>query len=379
MKRVYLDYAAATPIDERVVATMQPYYSGKFYNPSALYQEARDVKAGIDAARNSVAQSIGAKPSEIIFTAGGTEADNLAIRGLIAKYPSKHIVISAIEHDAVFAPAQEGNVTPVGVDVNGVVNIQELEQAITDDTILVSIMLVNNEIGTVQPIQDISEHIQKMRMSRLERDIKTPLFLHTDACQAPLYLDVHVGRLGVDLMTLNGGKIHGPKQSGILYVRAGVELSPIILGGGQEFGLRSGTEQPSHAIGFAKALELAQKGRHERVKKVSEIRDYFIDELEARFGAELNGHRKARVANNVNVIFPDSDNERVLFALDDLGVAAAAGSACSASKDISSRALRAIGCSDEEARSSVRFSLGQETSREDIEFVLDKLKTALQA
>lgn len=379
MNRVYLDNAAATPVDKRVLDVMLPFFTEKYYNPSALYEGARDAKNQLEEARATVAKSIGAKPSEIIFTAGGTESDNLAIAGVMNNHKAAKLLISAIEHDAVYEPAQKFNHVEIPVDKSGIVNLEHLRKSIDDNTVLISIMLVNNEIGTIQPVSEVIKIANQIKAERSKLGNRTPLYVHTDACQAPLYLDVHVKRLGVDLMTLNGGKIHGPKQSGILYARAGIDLAPEILGGGQEFGYRSGTENVAFAVGFAKALEHAEKGRSKRVKAVSQLRDYFIEKLEENFDAELNGSSKKRIANNVNVMFNNVDNERALFALDDLGVDAAAGSACSASKDVSSRVLLAIGRTDQQARSSLRFSLGKDTTQKDIDFVTECLKTALKA
>lgn len=379
MKRVYLDYAAATPMDARVVETMEPYLSEQFHNPSALYQEARIVRSATENARSAVARLVGARPSEIIFTAGGTESDNLAIRGVMDRFPGKELIISGVEHDAVYEPAQayRTKVSPVSPD--GLVSSAGLEKLITDDTVLISVIYANNEIGTIQPLSEIHSLLRGIRQDRQERGVDLPLYFHTDACQAPMYLDVNAAGLGVDLMTLNGGKMHGPKQSGVLYVKAGIDLVPLILGGGQEFGIRSGTENVAGAVGFAKALELAFKGRADRVRKVSSLRDELIGLLETEFGAVLNGSRKHRIANNVHVTFPNTDNERVLFALDDLGIAAATGSACSASKDEPSRVLSTLGLSDAEARASLRFTLGKDTKKTDLEYLLKVLPTALKA
>jgi cysteine desulfurase len=378
-KLIYLDYAAATPLDKRVMEVMKPYFSENFYNPSALYSGARDAKKALDDARSKTAQLIGAKPSEIIFTAGGTESANLAVHGVMKSYPGGTMLLSSIEHDAVMKPAESYAHTLLPVDTKGRLEIQSIEEKCTDDTILVSVMLANNEIGTVQPIREIADRIDVIRKNRRKNHIKTPLYLHVDACQAPMYLDINVARLGVDLMTLNGGKIYGPKQSGILYVKAGVVIKPIIEGGGQEWGYRSGTENVAFAVGFAKALELSDKGRAARAKDMLLLRDYFMKELEYRFGAEITGHRSQRLAHNVHVIIPNIDNERVLFALDEMGVCAAAGSACSASSDVASHVLVAIGKTDDESRRSLRFSLGNSTTKELLDETLRSLKKALIA
>ena len=379
MKRVYLDAAAATPVDKRVIEAMLPYLADKFENPSALYEGARKVKSDLDEIRARVSKLIGSKPSEIIFTAGGTESTNLAIKGVMESNPDSNIVLSAVEHDAVRKPASKFKNHVAKVDEFGIVDLDDLRSKIDDNTAIVSIMMVNNEVGSIQPIKDVSEIVGKVRKARKLSGNKTPLYLHVDACQAPLYLDVNVARLGVDLMSLNGSKMHGPKQSGILYIRAGVVLSPDIVGGGQEFGYRSGTENVAFAAGFARALELADRGRSERAKNVSELRDKFIEQLETRFDAVLNGHRKHRVAHNVHVTFNGADNERLIFALDDLGVDVASGSACSASSEESSHVLKAMGRTDEEARASLRISLLKTTTESDIEFALDQIEKALKA
>ncbi|MFT4532323.1 MAG: cysteine desulfurase [Candidatus Saccharimonadales bacterium] len=379
MKRIYLDSAAATPVDKRVLAAMEPYFTEIFYNPSALYEGARTASFALEDARRNVAKTIGSRPSEVLFTSGGTESANMAIHGVMRQYPDAELIVSSIEHDAVLKPAEKYNLTLVDVDNKGRIILADLETKITDKTVLISVMLANNEVGTVQPISDITALVADIRANRKAAGNTLPLLVHTDACQAPLYLEVNVARLGVDLLTLNGGKMHGPKQSGILYLRAGVVIEPILYGGGQEFGLRSGTENVAFAVGFAEALIAAQKGRNQRSKKVSEMRDTFMAKLEDELGAEITGHRKHRLANNIHALFPGADNERVLFSLDDQGVDAAAGSACSASKDTSSHVLLAMDYSDEQARSSIRLSINAETTDEDIEKAVEALKVAITA
>lgn len=378
MNTVYLDYAAATPLDKRVLKVMEPFFSEVFYNPSALYTGALEAKSALDSARQKTASLIGAKPSEVVFTAGGTESTNLAINGVMSRHKGSNIIISAIEHEAVLRPAEKYDNKKLPVDSKGRVKLDELKSLCDENTVLVSVMLANNEIGTVQPIKEISRIINKLRQSRKKTGNKKPLYLHIDACQAPLYLDINVSRLGVDMMTLNGGKIYGPKQSGILYLRTGTLLTPEIVGGGQEFGLRSGTENVASCVGFAKALELALSGQMARTKSISTIRDYFIDKLEKNFSVEITGDKKHRLANNVHAIFDSADNERVLFALDNEGIRVATGSACSASKEEVSHVLMSIGKTKKEAQSSLRFSLGRDSSIEQIDFVIEKLKVALK-
>ncbi len=379
MQPIYLDYAAATPVDDLVLQAMLPYFSDTFYNPSALYRGARDASRALSDARHRVSQTIGCRPSEVIFTAGGTESANLAISGVMSAFPGAEIVVSAIEHEAVLRPAERYSYQECPVDARGVLNVDGLKDSITDNTVLVSVMYANNEVGTVEPISDVVRLVAQIRADRLKRSVDLPLYVHTDACQAPLYLDCSVARLGVDLMTLNGGKMHGPKQSGVLYVRTGVRLSPQLLGGGQEFGYRSGTENVAFAVGFAAALERAQADHKQVARSLRELSGYFIGRLESEYGAVLHGNRKRRLPNNVHVTFSGCDNERVLFSLDEQGIYAAAGSACSASNDEVSHVLSAMGLAEADARSSIRFTLGKPTTKEDIDQVIEKLQSALKA
>lgn len=379
MKPIYLDYAAATPISDEVLGVMKPYFSEVFYNPSALYSGGRDAKTALDDARGSVARTIGSRPSEITFTAGGTESANLAIKGVMEQFPETELIVSAIEHKAVLEPAKKYNAKLAPVDSSGKVILDELSKLISNETVLVSIIYANNEVGTVQPISKIVDIIQEVRRERKSKGIKLPIYLHTDAAQAPQFMDVNVARLGVDLMTLNGGKLYGPKQSGILYHRTGVILSPQILGGGQEYDLRSGTENVASCVGFAKALEMAVARRVETVKQINELSKYFIKELENRFTCEINGHRKNRLPNNIHLIFAGRDNERMLFYLDQQGIFASVGSACSASSEEASHVLTAMGLSEADARSSLRFSLGRETTKAELDFVLKVIADAIKA
>ena len=377
-KTIYLDYAAATPMAQEVLAAMQPYFFDKFYNPSATYLPALDVKKDMEQARSKVAQILGARPSEIVFTAGGTEANNLAVQGVLQQYPKGNMVTSAIEHESVLEPATLYKHRLAPVDTEGQVNLAKLDKLIDENTVLVSVMYANNEIGTLQPIRDIAQMVQAIRQSRQQKGNQTPLFLHTDACQAAAYLDLHVSRLGVDMMTLNGGKIYGPKQSGVLYVRAGISLKPQVLGGGQERGLRSGTENVAAIIGFAQALELAQAHRYKEVKRLQKLQELFIKSLEQGVSnVHINGSRKHRLPNNVHITVPGQDNERLLLQLEEKGVLAAAGSACSASNEEPSHVLAAIGLAKPDIRASLRFSMGQQTSAKDIEQTIKALKSLL--
>lgn len=367
---IYLDHAAATPLDERVLRAMRPYFSDKFYNPSATYGPARQVHQALQAARSQVAHWLGARPAEVIFTAGGTEANNLAIHGVMSRFPKANLVVSTIEHDSVLGPAADYNVRQAKVKSDGRVDLAALEKVIDDKTVLVSVGYANNEIGTVQPLRRIAQLLATIRQDRLQRDVKTPLYLHTDACQAGNYLDLHVSRLGVDLMTLNGGKIYGPKQSGALYVKAGVELKPLISGGGQERGLRSGTENVAGAIGFAAALDIAQKTRHSEIQRLQKLQQQFIEGILKLPKTVVNGSQKSRLPNNIHVTFAGQDNERLLIQLEQQGSLAAAGSACSASDEEPSHVLKAIGLTDSEAQASLRFSLGRSTTTQGVNTTL---------
>ncbi len=377
---VYLDFAAASPMSDKVLESMKPFSQELFYNPSALYAGARDAHAVLEDARKSVAQTIGARPSEITFTSGGSESANLAIHGVMQSYPDGEIVISAVEHDAVRRPAALYACHVAQVDAHGRVKMPQLEKLITDSTVLISVMYANNEVGTVQPIAELVACVARFRAQRRQQKNRRPLYLHVDACQAPQYLDVNVARLGVDLMTLNGGKMYGPKQSGVLYHRIGIELVPQIRGGGQEYGLRSGTENVAACVGFATALTQAVKCRAESMKQVSEMAQYFRSQLAANFeNVVFNGHPKLRAPHIVHVTFPGSDNERMLFSLDDQGVYTAAGSACSASSVEPSHVLAAMGFDEALIRASLRFSLGVSTTRQDIDAAITALKIAISA
>ncbi len=366
-KHIYLDYAAATPMDNAVLAAMQPYFSKRFYNPSATYLAARAVADDIAAARSKVAHWLGARPSEIVFTAGGTEANNLAIAGIMEKYPDGNLLVSAIEHESVLKPAELYDHQLVKVLPDGRLDMEDLRGKIDNKTVLVSVMFGNNEIGTLQPIREIAKELQRIRVARQKDGNKLPLYFHTDACQAAVYLDLHASRLGVDLMTINGGKIYGPKQSGALYVKTGVELLPQMRGGGQERGLRSGTENVAGIIGLAWALEQVQERRQTESARVGQLRDLFFKLLgDLSPKAIINGSQRHRLPNNVHATFAGQDNERLMMALDEEGIQCAVGSACSASNEQPSHVLMAIGLSETDAQASLRFSLGRQTTEADI-------------
>lgn len=378
-KKIFFDYAAATPLDADVFELMRPYFSDKFYNPSAVYLDSRAVHADIEAARHKVSQAIGSRPDEVIFTAGATESCNLAIKGIMSQFPDSNVVVSSIEHAAVTEPAKNFDHKFVGVNYRGLVEVNELQKTIDDKTVLVSIMQANNEIGTVQPLAEIAAMIKEIRQKRKAVKNDLPIWLHSDASQAANYLDVHVARLGIDLLTLNGGKIYGPKQSGVLYVRAGVRILPIIDGGGQEWGLRSGTENVANIVGFAAALEKAQVMKNDESKRLRAFRKKLFDGiLEVSKTAEINGCQRYRLPNNVNVSFPGVDGERLVMLLDEKGIQVATGAACSANSGESSHVIKALDRTEEQAAGSLRISLGRQTSEEEIDEVLVALTKALQ-
>lgn len=353
---IYLDYAAATPVDSQVLEVMQPFFSEQFANPSSLYASARVTREALAAARASVANTLGAKPTEIVFTAGATESINLAIQGVMRKFPDGHIVTTTIEHEAVLETVKQFD--------HSIVAPAEVIASITDKTVLVSVMMANNEVGTILPIKEISAAISLMQKNR---DSEHPLYFHTDAAQAGTTLDLHVSRLGVDLLTLNGGKMYGPKQSGILYVRTGTQLEPLIYGGGQERGMRSGTENVAFAVGFAKALEVAQAARKDEAHRLEQLRDRLQKTIvDAIPEAVVNGDQKHRLPHNLNITLPGLDGEAAVLYLDNAGVQASTGSACSIGSDEPSHVLLALGCTPDEANASLRFTLGKTTTDQDI-------------
>lgn len=350
-----MDHAAATPLDERVLSVMLPYFSDKFMNPSSPYAPALMVRREYDAAKQTLAQSIGAKADEIVMTAGATESINLAFGSI-----GGHAITANIEHHAVLAAAQSHEHTIVQSDARGLVGADAISAAIRPDTRLVSIALANNELGTVQPLRDIAAVVRKERERRLANGDTTPIYLHSDASQGAGQLDVHVARLGVDLLTLNAGKVYGPKQVGLLWAASYVRLSPQIVGGGQERGLRSGTENVAGTVGFAKAMELAERHRKSESERLVSLRDAMQKKLTQAFDwAVVSGHEKRRLPSHLHISFPGIDAERLIFALETRGVLVATGSACAANKGTRSHVLTAIGLAPEVADGSLRITLGK--------------------
>jgi cysteine desulfurase len=374
-RTIYLDHAAATPADPRVVQAMLPYFTDDFYNPSATYAAGRAARVVLEKARAQVAHWLGAKSSEIIFTAGGTESNNLAIHGVMRQYPDSNLVTVATEHDSVLVPARRYDCRIAAVQPDGRIDLADLRGKIDEQTVLVSVSYANNEIGTVQPLREVGRLLEEIRQQRQTDKNPRPLYLHSDACQAGNYLDLHVARLGVDLLTLDGSKIYGPKQSGCLFVKAGTKLQSLIDGGHQERGLRGGTENVPGSVGFATALDITQADRHDETDRLAKLRDDFMKQLETDIpDVVINGSRKYRLPNNIHVTIPGQDNERLLMQLDEAGIQAGAGSACNASDEEPSHVLRALGLSETEARSSLRFSLGRQTTPDDMRDVATTLQ-----
>lgn len=362
---IYLDHAAATPLDERVFAAMQPFFTDQFYNPSAAYQPAREVRAAYEDARHRLAMAIGASRDEVVLTAGATESINIAFHGVLNT--GGHVVIGATEHAAVRGAAAAFDFSIAEAGKKGIITAEAVVGAIHDNTRLVSIALAESELGTVQKLRDIAEVIRETREKRLAKGNSTPIYLHTDASQAAGLLDVNVARLGVDLLTLNAGKIYGPKQVGLLWVRRGIILEPFIRGGGQERALRSGTENVAGAVGFAAAIELARDIRHDEIKRLNTLRDVLEKQLLTAIpDMVVNGHPKRRLPSHLHVSVPGLDAERAVFALEERGVLVATGAACAANKGTRSAVLTAIGLSDELADGSLRFTLGHLSTDENI-------------
>lgn len=375
---IFLDYASTTPVSPLVKAAMEPFLSDEFYNPSALYLAAKKVKHELDAARASVAALLEVRPSEVIFTAGTTEANNLVIRGVMGQFTDAHCVVSAVEHDSVLQTAAAYDCSTLPVNDQGIVDATALEGLITEKTVLVSCMLANNELGTVQPVAELAKVVKKVREERLASGNTLPLYLHTDAAQAYNYMQVLPHSLGVDFLVVGGSKIYGPKQTAVLCMKVGSRLKPQITGGGQEWGLRSGTENVAGDIGLAAALREAASLRPDETKRLRALQQEFFQKITEKFPqARLNGSLKHRLPNNIHVTFPGTDNETVIMQLDEAGIMAAAGSACSASSDEPSHVLKALGLSDDEARSSLRFTMGRSTTQSDIAQTLAALQRIL--
>lgn len=386
-KTVYLDNAAATAMDSRVRAAMMPYLSDDYGNPGAIYRVGRQAKMALDEARDRVAAVLRCRPEEIVFTGSGTESDNLAIFGIARSYagPStalrvnKRIITSAIEHHAVLRPFEhlakkEGfDAVFLAPDEFGRISAESVHAALTPETTLVSVMYANNEIGTINNIRAIASSISAYKKS-LGRTINDAPFFHTDACQAAPFLSLDVGALGVDLMTLNGSKMYGPKGTGMLYVRRGIRVEPQVLGGGQEWRMRSGTENVAGIVGLSHALAIAAEEREAESVRLVQLRDRLMAGILERIPkVVVNGHPVERLPNNVNVSILDIEGEAMLLYLDEAGIAASTGSACDSLSLDPSHVILGIGRPYEYAHASMRFTLGRNTAADDIDYVLDVL------
>ncbi len=380
---IYLDNASTTPLDPRVLEVMLPYFSETYGNPSSFHSVGLEAKKAVSQARKTIASLLHGHEEEILFTSGGTESDNLAVIGvpraakkaLVAKYGpdvKPHVITSSIEHHAVLEPllhAQKiGDIelTIVPVNREGQVSVTDVEAALNERTVLVSIMLANNEIGTIQPIADIGRALLVWRKTHT-----TPYpYFHSDACQAAEYLDLNVELLHTDLLTLNGSKMYGPKGIGLLYVRRGVKVEPLVRGGGQERNIRSGTENVPAIIGLAKAFELAQAEREVESARLTVLRDRLVEGLLKIPKARLNGHPTERLPNSVNVSFLDIEGEAAVLYLDAESIMASTGSACASTSLDPSHVILATGLSYEAAHGSIRFTLGHSTSESDVDRVI---------
>jgi len=370
MKRVYLDYAATTPTAPEVVEAMLPYLGDRFGNPSSVHSYGREANSAIEAVRERVASFIGAKPEEIIFTSGGTESNNFALKGIAYANQERgdHIITSTIEHHSILEPCkfletQGFNVTSVKVDKFGLVDPEAVKEAITDKTILISIMHANNEIGTIEPIAELGKIAQEKS-----------IYFHTDAVQTFGHLPLQVDEIGADLLSLSAHKLYGPKGVGALYIREGMNMYSFMHGGEQERGRRASTHNVPGIVGLGKAVELAKEEMDEEAKKLTFLRDKLIRGILDRIDhTRLNGHPVKRLPNNVNVSVAYIEGEALCLNLDIEGIASSTGSACSSGSLEPSHVLLAIGLSPVLARSSLRFSLGRYTEEEDIEYVLEVL------
>lgn len=378
-RRVYLDNSATTPVNAEVLEEMLPFLTGKFGNASSIHYFGQEAKAAIDRARHQVAALINARPNEIVFTSGGTEANNLAIRGYVEANPKagRHIITSDIEHSAVKnvcedLEKQDFTVTYLPVYDNGIVKLADLENAIRDDSALISIMTANNEIGTIQPVAEIGDMVKRLR-----EDGRTIKF-HTDAVQAAGKIPVDVEKIGCDMLSISAHKIHAPKGVGALYVRRGTRLHPQNIGGHQERERRAGTESVAHIVAFGKACEIALTDLETNATRLMELRDRFEKGVsEAIEHIVPNGDRESRLPNISNISFHSIEGEGLLINLDLQGVAVSTGSACSSGSLEPSPVIRALGRDDELARGAIRFSFGAENTVEDIDYVLKVLPKAV--
>ena len=373
-KIIYMDHAATTAARPEVVEAMLPYFTDKFGNPSSVYTFASGNRDAVSNARRIIASTLNTEASNIYFTAGGSESDNWALKGAVLSLADKgkHIITSKIEHHAILHTAEflEENgcdITYLDVDENGIIRLDDLKKAIRPDTILISIMFANNEIGTIQPIREIGEIAREHN-----------ILFHTDAVQAYGQLPIDVEALNIDMLSASGHKLNGPKGIGFLYIRKGIILKNLLHGGQQERSKRAGTENVPGIVGLGKAAELAAKTMDERIKKETELRDYLIDRILSEIPySRLNGHRKKRLPNNANFCFQFVEGESMLIMLDMAGICGSSGSACTSGSLDPSHVLMALGLPKEIARGSLRLTLGDENTKEEVDYVIDNLKSVV--
>lgn len=367
-KKIYLDHAATTPLDPLVLAKMLPYFTERFGNASSLHQPGQRAKAGLEMAREKVAKALNCQPSEIYFTSGGSESDNWALRGVMEQSSHGHLITTKIEHKAVLDSAkdlakQKHQVTFLGVDRQGIIRLAELRKAIRPDTRLISVMYANNEVGSIQPVYQIG---------KLAR--KKGILFHVDAVQAAGSLSLDVRKINCDLMSLSGHKFYGPKGVGVLYIKEGVKIDPLIIGGGQEDGKRAGTENVAGIVGLAEALDKAEKHRQKERIRLEKLRDYFIRQLvKAIPSCQITGHLRKRLPNNVSCLVKNVEGESLLMRLDMEGIFCSTGSACTSRTLSPSHVLLAMGVSPVDAHGSLRFTMGHKTKKNDIDYVLKVL------
>ncbi|OGI25494.1 MAG: cysteine desulfurase NifS [Candidatus Moranbacteria bacterium RBG_13_45_13] len=383
-RKIYLDYASTTPVDPRVFVAMKPYFSQKFGNPMSLHSFGRVASEAVEKARRQTADFFGCEAAEIIFTSGATESNNLAIKGTaiahISHFNKKkskpHIVTTQFEHSCVLASCKKleeqgmAEVTYLTIGKDGVANTKDLQKAIRENTVLVSIMYANNEIGTVQPIKEIGKLITRANQNR-----ETKIVFHTDAVQAVNYLDCKVDSLGVDLLTASGHKIYGPKGIGCLYIRKNTAIKRIQDGGGHEAGLRAGTLNVPGIVGLGAALEITEKERKKNYSQSLKLRDYCLRKIIQEIsGVKLNGSKIKRIPNNISFTFRNAEGEGMLLGLDAKGIAVSTGSACSAGDLRPSHVLSAIGLTEEESHGSLRVTIGKYTTKQEVDYFVNSLK-----
>ncbi|MCF7906806.1 cysteine desulfurase [Patescibacteria group bacterium] len=386
MKKIYLDYSATTPVDRRVMKSMQPYFSKTFANASSLHSAGKLAQQALVDSRQKIANLLGVSPEEIIFTASGSEANNLAFKGIFnaIDLPKKHIITSSIEHSAVLNPArflegQGAQVTYLGVSQEGIIDLGKLKNSLKPQTVLISIMHANNEMGAIQPLAEIGEIIKQEKEKRKKEKNNYPLYFHTDAVQTLGHLPFLAQKWGVDLFSGSAHKLYGPKGVGLLYLKKGIKIIPLFHGGAHENGKRASTENIPGIVGFARALELAYQEMDSEVKRLKKLRDYLIESVLKKIeNSCLNGPQAQRLPNNANLSFAGVEGEALLMYLDRQQIYCSTGSACSSASLAPSHVLTALNLPPEISHSSLRFSLGRWTNKKEIDYLLEKLILAVK-